>query len=104
RLFATFSMALYVFIACFAPYIVSVMAGKDYAPAVSVVPFLALAALFANMYIFAPGLGIAKKTGMIAGINIICAVLNAILNYALIPHLGIVGAAVATLFASFCAF
>jgi O-antigen/teichoic acid export membrane protein len=56
------------------------------------------------MYIFAPGLGIAKRTGWIAAINIGGAAGNVILNYVLVPHLGIRGAALSTLLGNIAIF
>jgi O-antigen/teichoic acid export membrane protein len=61
------------------------------------VPFLAPALLLAGMYVFAPGLAIAKRTGLSAIINFVGAVMNTILNFLLIPGLGIRGAGLATL-------
>ena len=62
-----------------------------------VVAYLVPAILLGNMYIFAPGISIAKKTKFIAYINVTGAALNIILNYFLIPKFGIVGAGTATL-------
>jgi O-antigen/teichoic acid export membrane protein len=63
-----------------------------------------MAVFFSNMYIFAPGISIAKKSKLIAVISIIAAIMNAILNYALIPVLGLSGAAYATLISAVSAF
>jgi len=49
------------------------------------------------MVIFAPGLELAKKTPYVAAISIATALLNTALNFALVPFLGIKGAALATL-------
>lgn len=62
-----------------------------------IVPILVPAVMLAGMYVFAPGLAIAKKTKSIAAISISAAVLNTVLNFTLIPYLGIRGAALATL-------
>jgi O-antigen/teichoic acid export membrane protein len=53
-----------------------------------------------KLYIFAPGLDIEKKTKTIAMINIVSAVMNILLNILLIPFLGIMGSALATLISS----
>ena len=63
----------------------------------SIIPILAVASICSKLYIFAPGLDIEKKTMMIALINIAAAVVNITLNLLLIPHLGILGSALATL-------
>jgi O-antigen/teichoic acid export membrane protein len=56
------------------------------------------------MYIFAPGMAIAGRTGITAVLNLGTAVLNTALNLALIPLLGIVGAAIATFISAGCLF
>jgi O-antigen/teichoic acid export membrane protein len=71
---------------------------------VIVIPFLVLSAFLSGMHVFAPGLGIAKKTKHIAVINIVGALLNVGLNVFLVPRFGILGAATATLISSSCVF
>jgi O-antigen/teichoic acid export membrane protein len=53
---------------------------------------------------FAPGLWIAGRTGTIAVISIGTALLAVLLNIALVPMLGIQGAAIAAVTASVCGF
>ena len=77
--------------------IISIVATSTYVAAAVVIPFLAPAILFANMYVFAPGLALAKRTGAIAAINLLGAGMNVTLNLALIRWLGVTGAALATL-------
>jgi O-antigen/teichoic acid export membrane protein len=81
----------------FAPEILMVLTTPSYFGAASVVPFLVPALILANLYVFMPGLGIAKRTTWFAIINLSGAVLNVALNFLLIPRLGIVGASLATL-------
>jgi len=69
-----------------------------------VVPLLAGAMLLANMYIFVPGIFIARRTGLVAVINLGTVVVNVIGNLLLIPRFGILGAAFATLASSMTAF
>jgi O-antigen/teichoic acid export membrane protein len=52
------------------------------------------------MYVFAPGLSIAKRTGAISAINLLGAGLNTALSFTLVPVLGIRGAAASTLMVS----
>ena len=52
------------------------------------------------MYIFAPGINIRKKTGYVLLATLSAAVCNFLLNFILIPFLGLIGAAIATLFSS----
>ncbi|MGE5457134.1 MAG: lipopolysaccharide biosynthesis protein [Methanococcaceae archaeon] len=75
-----------------------------YFGASNVIPVLSFATLFLSMQIFAPGLQIAKKTGIIAMINISAAVLNTSLCFILIPVYGIMGAGIATLITSLAVF
>lgn len=70
----------------------------------SLIAILVLVVFFSNMYIFAPGIGIAKKTKLTAMITIISAILNTILNYTLIPIFGLKGAAYASLISAIVAF
>jgi O-antigen/teichoic acid export membrane protein len=73
-----------------------VFSTPDYYAAAAIVPLLAAAILLSNMYIFAPGLDIAKRTGVSASVRVAGAGLNTGLNFALIPIWGIWGAALAT--------
>lgn len=84
-------------VSLFAPEILRILTTPTYYGAAVVVPLLVPALILANLYVFMPGLGIAKRTTTFAGINLSGALLNLILNFLLIPHLGIVGAALATL-------
>ena len=56
------------------------------------------------MHVFFPGLNLKNKTKLIALIAIISTMINAVLNYTLIPIYGLVGASIATLAASALAF
>ncbi len=70
----------------------------------NLITFLILAVFFSNVFIFTPGLSIAKKTKLISVVAIFGAILNIILNYTLIPIFGLSGAAYATLISSACGF
>ena len=70
----------------------------------NLIALLVLVVFFSNMYIFAPGIGIAKKTKLTAMITITSAILNTILNYTLIPIFGVSGASYATLISAISAF
>ena len=84
----------------FAAEIVAVFAAQDFAGGASVVFPLALAAIFSNLYIFAPGLAIAEKTWTMALIHSGGVILNTCLSFLLTRSLGILGASMATLLAS----
>jgi O-antigen/teichoic acid export membrane protein len=91
-------------IAMFAGEILAVVSTPSYYAASAVVPLLAPAFLLSSMYIFAPGLAIARRTGPIAGIHITSALISTSLNLVLIPVWGITGAATATLCGAAAAF
>lgn len=104
RYFVALALLIFLGMSLFAKEILVIFATPDYYEAATVVPFLVSSTLLSGMYIFAPGLGIAKKTVVTATINILSGVLNAVLNFALIPYLGIMGSALATLLSSASAF
>lgn len=70
----------------------------------NLITLLILSVFFSNIFIFTPGLSIAKKTKLISVIAIFGAIINTILNYTLIPIFGLSGAAYATLISSMCGF
>lgn len=88
----------------FAREVLIIFTTPSYYGASAVIPMISIAALFLSMNIFAPGLQIAKKTSIIAVINIAAAVINTALNFMLIPHLGIIGAGLATLISAVLSF
>lgn len=97
RYFVGGALVLAVGLSLFAREILVVVTTPAFYAGAAVVPLLAPALLLSAMYVFAPGLGIAKRTGTQALITLAGAVLNTILNFILIPVWGIVGAAAATL-------
>lgn len=97
RLFMFGVLLLFIAVSGFSKEILMIFTTPNYYSAHSIIPLLLPAAVVSGMYIFAPGLALAKKTKSIAIINISVAVTNTILNFALIPVFGIEGAALATL-------
>jgi O-antigen/teichoic acid export membrane protein len=97
RLFTAAALAFCFALALFAREILAVFTTPAYFEAARVIPLLAPAGLIAGMYVFSPGLALAKRTTTIAAMNLGAAALNTALNFALIPIMGIVGAATATL-------
>ncbi len=104
RYFAGFAIVIAVVLGVFAPEIVALISAPEYAGGAAVVPVLAPALLLSGAYVFAPGLAIAKRSGLQATITIAGAVLNTVLNFLLIPSMGIVGAATATLISAIAVF
>lgn len=97
RFFLVFALMVFLGLSLFTIEILRIMTTPPFYGSAVVVVYLVPALLLANMYIFAPGIGIAKRTHYLVWINIGGALLNVALNYALIPILGIVGAALATM-------
>jgi O-antigen/teichoic acid export membrane protein len=84
----------------FAPEILRLLATKQYAGASPVVGVLALSYVMIGLtYIAATGPAIAKRTGPTGIAMAGAAVLNILLNFALVPTFGKLGSAVATLIA-----
>lgn len=86
-----------LFLGLFASEILTIFATKEYLPGAELVVFLAPALLLTQMYIFAPGMAIKKKTHWQLGITMLTAAVSALLNIVMVPILGALGAAMATL-------
>ncbi len=97
RLFLFFALLVFLSLTFFVTDILRLLVTEPFYGGAVVVVYLVPAILLANMYIFAPGIGIAKKTHFLIWINVGGALMNATLNYFLIPVLGIIGAGLATL-------
>ena len=104
RYFTAVSLLFFLAMAIFSKEILWLVTEPDYYPAASVIVFLVPAILFSNMYIFAPGISIAKKSYLIFYINLFGAVINVLLNWFFIPEFGFIGAAIATLMGHVCVF
>ena len=104
RIFAAITLSMFVLLSLLATPLLRVLAAPEYDRAAVVVPFLVISTVFANMYMFAPGLVIAKKTRTIAVLTTLAGVANLLLALLLVPPFGIVGAGVATASTSFAWF
>lgn len=104
RYYVAAALLLGLALSLFAGEILRLLTTPMYYDAAGVVPLLVPALFVANLYVFMPGLEIAKRTTTFAAINLAGALLNIVLNFLLIPHLGIVGAALATLISSTAVF
>lgn len=86
----------------FSDELVSLMATKKFFSAAKVIPILGLGLAFNGCYtIFAIGMNITKKMGMLFPVTAIPAGINLVLNYFLITPYGMMGAAWATLISYF---
>lgn len=97
NLFVLFALFVISGAVLFSREVIVLMSTEAYYGAAPLIPILVTAVFFANMYIFVPGLSIAKKTKVIAMISIIGAALNSILNFIFVPMFGVEGAAYSTL-------
>lgn len=88
----------------FSPLLLTIMAPPSYHAAAPIVPLVCCAALTSSLYIFSPGLALAKKTSTIAKINIFTAAISLGMNFILIPYFGLLGAALGTLSAAIIGF
>ncbi len=104
RYFIGISLLFFMFLSLFAKEILILLTTPKFYESSFIVIYLVPAILFSQMYMFAPGTGIAKKTHLIMIISISGAVINVILNFIFIPHFGYEGAAFATLIANFILF
>jgi len=84
--------------------LVMLFATPMYYPAHSLIPVLAAAVLIAGMYVFVPGLWLARKTRVTMGINMATAALSIALNLVLVPSFGLPGGAAATLASAIAGF
>lgn len=96
RLFTAASLAAFAALSLLATPAVRLLAAPEFQPAEEIVPYLVISVLLAQMYIFAPGLVIAKKTYITAAITAISGVMNLVVAILLVPGLGLVGAGIAT--------
>jgi O-antigen/teichoic acid export membrane protein len=96
RFFLAISLLLFGGIVFFVDDILRIFTEPTFYDSSKVVIYLVPAILLSQMYIFTPGIFIAKKTHYVIWINVFGAILNISLNYVLIPILGYAGAALST--------
>ena len=71
------------------------LAGSNFEAAAPAAGWLSLGVVLMSLYVFAPGMGLAKRTKRIALVNGAAGGCNVTLGLALVPILGIMGAALA---------
>ena len=95
------SALLVVAISVFARQIVAIVAPDDFSSAAEIVPLIAFAYMLNGLYILTiTGMGVAKKTGPMAWVVTMAAVLNIGINIVLIPKWGMHAAAATTILAN----
>jgi O-antigen/teichoic acid export membrane protein len=97
RIFLAFALFIFLALTLFAKDILILFSTPAYYGGSSLVIFLVPAVLLSNMYIFSPGISIAKKTHLIVFINIGGGFVSVLMSFLLISRLGILGAAMATM-------
>jgi O-antigen/teichoic acid export membrane protein len=102
--FMGLAFALLMGMSIFSWEIITVFTAPEYISAYRVLPLIAFSMLLSGMYVFAPGVSIAKKTKTVALINIIAASINTCLNFIFIPLIGLPGSSLATLISFFIQF
>lgn len=89
-----------LFLALFARELLLLFATTKFMSGAALVGVLAPALLLSQMYIFAPGIAIAKKTHWQLGVTLLSGAVSITSNWLLVPLLGVWGAAIATLLTS----
>lgn len=104
NIFNMFALIAVSFTIVFSKEIIVLFTTEVFYGASELIAILTIAIFFSNMYIFAPGIAIAKKTKLMAVINFFGAGLNIALNYTMIPLFGVIGAGFATLISAILVF
>lgn len=104
RLFCALALGVVLLVSVFADEILRVLTPPSYHAAAEIVPLVIAATMFGGMYIFAPGLNIAKRTVLFMLITVCAGLANLALAFALVGPLGIEGAALAYLATAFGGF
>ena len=81
------------FLILFSREILWALRADEYAHIIPVIPVIALGLFSSNLYIFVPGLTIARRSKIMSGVGLAAALLNVLLNWFLISAFGIAGAA-----------
>ncbi len=104
RFFVVLAIMLVAFLASFSDELVQLLSTEEFYSSAELVLFLTPSIILAQMYIFAPGPMLEKKTNYILIITASGALLNIVFNYCFIQFWGIKGAASATLLSSLITF
>jgi O-antigen/teichoic acid export membrane protein len=104
RIFTLLALMLFVGVSVFAHEALVLLTAPAYHSAERLVPPLTAAAFLAGMYIFAPGLTIARRTKPMAAISVAGGVANVTMAFLLVPVVGVEGAAIAFLLTSAASF
>ena len=100
NIFIVFALFTFTGSILFSKEIIILFTTEPFYGSANLISILIMAIFFSHIFIFMPGLSIAKKTKLIFLTTTSGAILNVILNYKLIPVFGLSGAAYATLISS----
>lgn len=98
--FTTVALIGCLFLGLFSRDLLALFATPEFNSGSVIVGVMAPALLLSQMYIFAPGIAIAKKTHWQLWVTMLSAAVSLVANWVLVPLLGIWGAALATLLTS----
>lgn len=93
-------IAICVGLNAFAADLTVVLAGREYLSSAPLVALIAPALLMGQLYVFAPGMGIALKTRAQLAVAGVAALVDVLVNIALVPWLGALGASLAAVASS----
>jgi O-antigen/teichoic acid export membrane protein len=98
RYFILIAFPLIVYFSIYSKYIISILLGESYREGYIIIPIVIVGVALWNFSLYGQkGLELAKKTGILSLVVIICAVFNIFLNIILVPLYGYLGAAISTL-------
>jgi O-antigen/teichoic acid export membrane protein len=97
RLFCAIALAVFLCVSLFADVLLRILTSPAYYSSAQVVPFLIAGSFLGGMYIFAPGMSIAKRTRPYVYVSVIAGVANVVLAFGLVVPMGIRGPALAFL-------
>ncbi len=100
RIFCALALGAVLLLSLLAAPAVRLLAAPAYSGAAAITPYVVLATLLGGMSMFAPGLIVAKRTGMVALAAVSAGVLNVVIAFMAVPAFGIQGAATAALVSS----
>ncbi|MFK7855166.1 MAG: lipopolysaccharide biosynthesis protein [Granulosicoccus sp.] len=98
HLYAVIGMPFIAMFALTSPHLLNILAGSKYSPGTVIIPYVAVSFWMEGaMHFLAAGLYIFKNTKVLMIWSLVATVTNLVLNFLLIPHYGITGAAVVTI-------
>jgi O-antigen/teichoic acid export membrane protein len=98
--FVRASLLFLIFLTFFSSEILIFLTTDEYLEANILIPIVTCSMIFSSVYVFFPGLTLAKETGKLASINVISSLVNLILCFLFIKRIGVVGVAFSTLISS----